>query len=81
MPGMHTSIAFLFALPGRCVNRRLGIALAGHAGLITLGGIHLGLHYAIDCYAGIAGLWLVWLGVGRLQTTFAAMSPIGSRRS
>jgi len=64
MPSLHVAIAVSFVLLGRAIDRRLAIAFAVFAGLIFLGSIHLGWHYAIDGYAAILGAWLIWRAVG-----------------
>jgi hypothetical protein len=64
MPSLHVAIAVSFVLLARAIDRRLAIAFAVFATLIFLGSVHLGWHYAIDGYAGIAGAWLIWRAVG-----------------
>ena len=66
MPSLHVAIAFSFVLLGRAIDRRLAIAFAVFAGLILIGSIHLGWHYAIDGYVAAAAAWLIWRGVGWL---------------
>jgi hypothetical protein len=66
MPSMHVALPVLFALTARQVDRRLGLAFAAFAGLIFLGSIHLGWHYAVDGYAGAAGIVVLWWFSGRL---------------
>jgi hypothetical protein len=38
--------------------------LTAYAVVIFIGSVHLGWHYAIDGYAGIAGTWLIWKFAG-----------------
>ncbi|MFQ5783750.1 MAG: phosphatase PAP2 family protein [Alphaproteobacteria bacterium] len=66
MPSMHIASSFLFALLGWRVNRLLGIAFSVFCLLILVGSVHLGWHYAIDGYAAVAGVWLIWRMVGAL---------------
>ena len=66
MPSMHMAMIFLCALVGWRHARVLGIGLAVFALLIMVGSVHLGWHYAIDHYVAIAGVWLIWRGVGWL---------------
>ena len=61
-PSMHNASAALFALAFWKVNRPLGWFFTLYAAVILIGSVHLGWHYAIDGYAGIAialGSW--WL--------------------
>jgi hypothetical protein len=66
MPSMHVASATLFALIGWRTHRWLGIALTIYAVMIMVGSVHLGWHYAIDGYAGAAGMCVIWWLVGRL---------------
>ncbi len=62
MPSLHVAVATLQALLGWRLSRRLGWLLTAYAGVILVGSVHLGWHYAIDGYLSIAlsvGLW--WL--------------------
>jgi hypothetical protein len=47
--------------------------------LMLLGSIHLGWHYAIDGYAGIAGAVAMWWACGRLVRTPALQRLLGGR--
>ena len=64
MPSLHVATSFSFALLGFAINRSLGILFSIFAGLILIGSVHLGWHYAIDGYAGIVGAWSLWWAVG-----------------
>jgi hypothetical protein len=66
MPSLHVASACAFYLVARISNRRLGWAFFTFLVLMLLGSIHLGWHYAIDGYAGIAGTIAIWWGCGRL---------------
>ncbi len=61
-PSMHNASAILFALATWKCSRVIGILFAVYAAVILLGSVHLGWHYAVDGYAGIAlgiaGWWL-----------------------
>jgi len=59
-PSMHNASAVLFALAFWKVSRGMGIAFAVYAVAILLGSVHLGWHYAVDGYAGIALAFLGW---------------------
>jgi hypothetical protein len=55
MPSMHVGIAVLLAILGFASGKRwLGWSLAGFAGVIFVGSILLGWHYAVDGYLGAA---------------------------
>lgn len=64
MPSMHVSIAFLFTLVSWRISRFWGLVAILFLALILIGSVHLGYHYAIDGYAGIAGILLLWWLVG-----------------
>lgn len=82
MPSMHMAMIVLCALVGWRHARILGIGLAVFALLIMIGSVHLGWHYAVDHYVAIAGVWLIWRGVGWLlkrdsvfRGTFTGVRP------
>lgn len=64
MPSLHVAMVFLFALVGWRSGRVAGIVLTVYAVIIFIGSVHLGWHYAIDGYLGIAGAWLIWKFAG-----------------
>jgi hypothetical protein len=66
MPSLHVATSFSFVLLGFAINRWLGALFSVFAGLILIGSVHLGWHYAIDGYAAIVGTWLIWWAVGWL---------------
>ena len=59
-PSMHNASTLLFALAARRRSRGLGIAFAIYAVIILVGSVHLGWHYAVDGYAGLALAALCW---------------------
>jgi PAP2 superfamily len=59
-PSMHNASTLLFALATRQRSRALGIVFAIYTGLILVGSVHLGWHYAVDGYAGLAIGALSW---------------------
>lgn len=65
-PSMHNASAALFAFAFWTVSRRLGWFFAGYAVVILMGSVHLGWHYAIDGYAGIAIAAACWWLAGPL---------------
>ncbi len=60
MPSMHAASAFCYFLLGRRIGRIAGWVLGTYFVLIMLGSVHLGWHYAVDGYAGIAEAFLLW---------------------
>jgi len=74
MPSMHLAGATLFALLGWRVNRTFGIILTTYAGIILIGSVHLGWHYAIDGYFAIISTFVIWLVVGAIVGRDSAVS-------
>jgi hypothetical protein len=72
MPSMHVATAVLLALFGWRHSRGAGIALTLYAGVIMIGSVHLGWHYALDGYVGALGALVVWRLVDRLLDTLPA---------
>ncbi len=65
MPSLHVAMPVLFALAGWRVDWRLGTGLAAYALAVLIGSIHLGWHYAVDGYASVLGVMLLWKLAGR----------------
>jgi PAP2 superfamily len=59
-PSMHNATTLLFALGTWQRSRRLGMAFAVYTAIILVGSVHLGWHYAVDGYAGLALAALCW---------------------
>ena len=66
MPSMHVASAFLLLLLGWRLGRAAGWLLTIFFGLILVGSVHLGWHYALDGYLAIPLTWLLWHLAGRL---------------
>jgi membrane-associated phospholipid phosphatase len=66
MPSLHVGLAVLFALVAGQRSRWLAGFLWCYAGLIQVGSIVLGWHYAVDGYAGALIACAVWVAAGRL---------------
>lgn len=66
MPSMHLSMATLMVLSARRLDRRLTAVALVYLVFLQIGSVHLGWHYAIDGYAGIAGTLAIWWALGRL---------------
>jgi hypothetical protein len=67
MPSMHVGTSALFAFLGFASGKRwLAWLLTAFASLVMVGSVHLGWHYAIDGYAGVAVAAFGWWLAGRL---------------
>lgn len=60
MPSMHIANAVFFAAIGYRMGRAVGIVLTVFAGVIFIGSIHLGWHYAVDGIVGAAVAVACW---------------------
>ena len=60
MPSMHNASALLFALAGWKLNRTVGWLASIFAGVVLIGSVHLGWHYAVDGYVGFAITLVIW---------------------
>jgi hypothetical protein len=84
MPSLHVATACSFYLVAQAWDRRLGRAFLVFLVLMLIGSVHLGWHYAIDGYAGIAATALLWRGLGGLlrwptmQRLLWGSSPLGA---
>jgi membrane-associated phospholipid phosphatase len=63
-PSMHNASTLLFALAAWNRSRGLGIAFAIYSVIILVGSVHLGWHYAVDGYAGLALAAVCWWVAG-----------------
>ncbi len=70
MPSMHVASTVTMTLYAFTLSRRLGWLMALFAGLILVGSVQLGWHYAIDGYASILFAPLCWLGARKLIRAF-----------
>ncbi|WP_416356980.1 phosphatase PAP2 family protein [Aureimonas phyllosphaerae] len=66
MPSLHNAVALLMFLATARLAPWVRLAFAIHFGLVFLGSIHLGWHYAVDAYASFALTLVVWFGLGPL---------------
>ena len=78
MPSMHVASSMLFFLAGRQIHPLLGRLMGLFLLLIFLGSIHLGWHYALDGYAGMAAALASWHIAGRLP---AWLNRSGARKA
>lgn len=66
MPSVHNALAMLFALAASRLNRTAGRIVAAYAGLIWIGSVHLGWHYALDGLVAFVLTWGLWALCGRI---------------
>ena len=59
-PSMHVASTWLVARMAQCYSRRAAIAGWSFFGVIFIGSIHLGWHYAVDGYISIIAAWALW---------------------
>lgn len=64
MPSMHVAMPVLYTLAALRVSRPLAAAFALYGLVILVGSVHLGWHYAVDGYASIIGVLILWWLVG-----------------
>jgi len=79
MPSMHVAIAMLMALLAWRTHWILGVLGSTYLVAIQLGSVHLGWHYAIDGYLGMAGALSVWFSVGWIMERRTAASAAHSK--
>jgi hypothetical protein len=75
MPSMHNATTLLFVAAAGSFPRWVRMALWAHLVLIFLGSIHLGWHYAVDCYLGWAIAYGVWRAVGPVARWWEETHP------
>jgi len=68
MPSMHVSIAWLMVLLGWRINPFAGWVFSLYCGVILIGSVHLGWHYAVDGYVSIMLTTLIWHLSGKVLT-------------
>lgn len=66
MPSVHVALALHMFLVARHEGPRLAWLFGIYAGVIMLGSVHLGWHYAIDGYLGAAMMLAIWWFSGLL---------------
>lgn len=69
MPSMHVAMAVLFSFAGFQIHRFLGYAYLSFLGLILVGSVHLGWHYAVDGYVSVLLVAGIWYLTGRFHGT------------
>jgi hypothetical protein len=73
-PSIHVAMATLYALFAWPLGRLPRIAAAIYLAAIMVGAVHLGWHYAVDCYAGALGAAMIYGAVGALQRLHTRLS-------
>ncbi|WP_052954679.1 phosphatase PAP2 family protein [Microvirga vignae] len=66
-PSLHVAMSTLFALAAWRINRWVGVVLTLFWGVVLVGSVHLGWHYALDGYVSTACMLAIWFGAGRLH--------------
>lgn len=64
MPSMHIAVTLLSALAAWRVSRVAGACLYLFLGLIALGSVHLGYHYAVDGMVSACMVLVIWKTAG-----------------
>jgi hypothetical protein len=59
----------LLALVARRNHPTLALVLWVYTGIVLIGSVNLGWHYAVDGYAGILGAIACWWVAGRMPLT------------
>jgi hypothetical protein len=83
MPSLHVAIVTLCAISSWYLSWRVGLAMTFYAVVILAGSVHLGWHYAVDGYASIIGVAVIWYAVGKVldrrtgPAEFGAAIPAG----
>jgi hypothetical protein len=66
-PSIHVAVAMLYVLFGWQFGRLARVASILFLVAIMVGSVHLGWHYALDGYAGMAGAGAIYFSVGWAQ--------------
>lgn len=74
-PSMHVASAVLFALYASRRSRAAGVLMWCFAGVILVGSVLLGWHYAVDGYAGALIALIAWKAFGRATRAFPSLFP------
>lgn len=76
MPSLHVAVTTLNAILLSKLSRTAGIIGWIYLGVILVGSVHLGWHYAIDGYASILGVLLIWRAAGWWVARGTSLSPV-----
>lgn len=65
-PSLHVAVTTLFLFAGWAIDRRLGMVLTVLWGVVLVGSVHLGWHYAMDGLVSLVATTAVWWASGKL---------------
>jgi hypothetical protein len=77
-PSVHVAVATLYALYAWPLGRLPRVAAVLYLLAVTVGAVHLGWHYSLDCYAGFLGAVVIYGAVGGIQRLHARVSMVES---
>ncbi|MEG3619735.1 phosphatase PAP2 family protein [Magnetovibrio sp. PR-2] len=72
MPSLHVAQVVLLALLAKSYHRVFGLLAWGYAGLIIVGSVHLGWHYALDGYVSALSTIALWWALGKVRFSVPA---------
>jgi hypothetical protein len=75
MPSMHLALPMLFVLVAWKSGPPLRLLFLAYLGFNLVSSVLLGWHYAIDGYAAMLGMVMIWAAVGLLTRSGPADSP------
>lgn len=75
MPSLHVAMPVLYAFALGRVHRLPGALMAAYGLAILVGSVHLGWHYAVDGYASLVAVPLIWWASGRFVRWYEGPSP------
>lgn len=78
MPSIHVALPFLFALATWQRNRVIGWLFVAFGAVTLMGSVHLGWHYAVDGYASIIGVVLIWWVTGKIVRRWSSGEEEGT---
>ena len=78
MPSMHVALPMLFVLVSWKSSLLLRSLFLVYLGFNLVGSVLLGWHYAVDGYAAILGVIVIWVGMGKLTGNHRVSLATGS---
>lgn len=79
MPSMHVSMAFLYWLAARQINRWLGWVMLAYLIAIQVASVHLAYHYAVDGYFSMAMTFTIWRVSGHLTGSNTVLGSVADQ--